>query len=99
MYQRINHRVDEMIGLGAVDEVRGLLDLNLSFTAEKIIGIKELGSFIRGETSLKDAAELMKKNTRHYAKRQLTWFRKDQRIQWLDAEKVTVDGIIESSVD
>jgi tRNA dimethylallyltransferase len=86
LYERINARVDEMGDEGAVDEVRKLLDKDLSITAAKIIGIKEIKGYLDGEYSRERALELMKKNTRNFAKRQLTWFRKDTRINWIDVE-------------
>lgn len=87
LYERVNKRVDKMFDKGAVEEVKNLLKLNLSFTAKKIIGLKEIGSAFKGEISLDEARELMKKNTRNFAKRQVTWFKKDSRIEWLDIER------------
>jgi len=86
LYERINKRVDEMFENGAVEEVKKLLKMNLSFTAAKVIGIKEIRRFLEGNISEEEAKELMKKNTRNFAKRQLTWFRKDKRIEWVDVE-------------
>lgn len=89
LYQRINRRVDEMFEQGAVDEVRGLLKLNLSLTASKIIGIKEIFSFLKGERDEESAKEMMKRNTRRFAKRQITWFKADKRISWIDIDNWT----------
>ena len=72
-----------MFAAGAVEEVKSLLRLRLSETAEKIIGIKEIKSYLDGAVDLAAARELMQKNTRNYAKRQMTWFRKDRRIEWI----------------
>lgn len=83
LYDRINRRVDQMFADGIVDEVKALLGRPLSLTAQKIIGVSEIFAYLRGEKSLEDAKELMKMNTRRFAKRQLTWFRRDQRINWL----------------
>ena len=85
LYLDINNRVDEMFTLGLVDEVRRLLDYKLSHTCKQAIGIKEVKGYLEGVYDLDYAKELLKKNTRHYAKRQLTWFRKDKRIDWVDA--------------
>jgi tRNA dimethylallyltransferase len=84
LYERINTRVEQMFEQGAVEEVRQLRTLALSLTAQKIIGIKEIGAYLCGDAGLEEAKELMKKNTRNFAKRQNTWFRKDKRINWID---------------
>ena len=82
LYDRINRRVDLLIEAGLVDEVRSLTAMGL--TTEDIsmkgIGYKEIIDYLDGKTSLEDAVETIKKNTRHYAKRQLTWFRRYDTI-------------------
>ena len=83
LYSRINKRVDLMIEAGLVDEVKALLDKhgripNLVDT----IGYKEMIYYLDGEMSLEQASDLLKQNTRNYAKRQLTWFRKNDKIDW-----------------
>ncbi len=93
LYERINNRVDKMFEQGAVKEVKRLLKLNLSLTAKKIIGIKEIASFLEGKISLAESKEEMKKNTRRFAKRQFTWFKKDSRVEWVDLENMTVDEL------
>jgi tRNA dimethylallyltransferase len=88
---RINERVDKMFRRGLVKEVRKLLQSKLSRTSRYAIGINEVKGYLDGCCSLEETKELIKKNTRHYARRQLTWFRKDKRIKWLkqtDLEKV-----------
>ncbi len=85
LYGRINQRVEDMFARGAVDEVRYLLGLPLSITARKIIGIEEIRGYIEGRYSEVEARRLMARNTRHFAKRQFTWFKKDERIEWVDA--------------
>jgi len=98
LYRRINATVDKMFEDGIVDEVKRLKGRKLSLTAEKALGIKEVTSFLGGKTTLKNTKEELKKNTRRYAKRQMTWFRADKRIKWIDAEKNTEDiikGILE----
>lgn len=89
LYERINKRVEEMFEKGAVEEVRELLKFNLSLTAQKIIGIKEVKGFLDGEYNIEEAKNLMKINTRHFAKRQMTWFRADKRIEWIDVDNLT----------
>ncbi|MCX7927136.1 MAG: tRNA (adenosine(37)-N6)-dimethylallyltransferase MiaA [Candidatus Omnitrophica bacterium] len=86
LYKNINERVEEMFNKGVVSEVRKLLSGSLSLTARKAIGIKEIEDYLNGKLSLEEAKELIKKNTRQYSRRQLTWFRKDKRIIWVDKE-------------
>lgn len=89
LYQQINQRVDKMIAQGLVDEVRSLLpyrDLN----ALNTVGYSELFDYIDGKITLETAIELIKQNTRRFAKRQLTWFRKDKDFQWLEADDENV---------
>ena len=93
LYERINLRTQQMFENGAVDEVRNLRKKHLSITASKIIGINEIGSFLDGQISRVEALELMKKNTRNFAKRQMTWFKKDERIEWIDVDVVTPQEI------
>lgn len=95
LYKRINERVEDMFRKGAVEEVKKILEIGPSITAEKIIGIKEIGLFLEGQVSLEEAKELMKKNTRHFAKRQFTWFRKDERIDWIDVERKSLNSLVE----
>lgn len=88
LYNDINRRVDEMFTRDVVNEARGLLKRKLSRTCGQAIGLKEIKGYIDGQYGLECAKELMKRNTRNYAKRQLTWFRKDKRIRWIDAKKL-----------
>lgn len=80
LYPILNKRVDQMVDNGLFDEVSNLLDYNLSKTAIGAIGLKELIPFFRGIISKETAIEEVKKNTRHYAKRQMTWFRHQNNI-------------------
>lgn len=84
---RIRDRVDEMVDEGLVDEVKGLLNLGFrdGLTAPQAIGYKEIVAALDGECTLEDAVESIKVATSRYAKRQRTWFRKDARIHWIDA--------------
>jgi len=94
LYKKIEARVEKMFSLGLIDEVRGLLKYKLSKTAACAIGIRELRGYFEGEYHLDDAKRLIQRNSRHYAKRQLTWFRKDKRIQWINIkDKETPKGI------
>ncbi len=84
LYNKINERVEVMVRQGLVDEIRRLDGCSLSPTAQAIIGVKEIRRFLRGESTLEAAAEEMKRNTRHLAKRQWTWFRAEKRIEWIE---------------
>jgi len=87
LYEKINKRVDIMFKDGLLDEVKRLLKLELSMTAALAIGIKEIRGYLNGEYTYKEAKELIKKHTRNYAKKQLTWFRRDKRIKWFSDGK------------
>jgi tRNA dimethylallyltransferase len=86
LYKRIDCRVDRMLADGLVDEVRGLLSCGWSsgLKAMKSIGYREICSYINGEFSFEESIRLIKRNTRHYAKRQETWFRVDPEISWVE---------------
>lgn len=101
MYARINARVDEMISAGLVDEVRRLLSSGIEPKREggamQAIGYKEIVSALRGETSMEEAVARIKQSSRHYAKRQWTWFRHDPRTQWYDwSAYASADALIEA---
>ena len=101
LYQKINQRVDKMIDLGLIDEVKNLLDEGLDKNSQslKAIGYKEVISYLDGEIDFDEMVDLIKKNSRHYAKRQLTWFRRDKRIKWFDRESDTILSDIENYID
>ena len=84
LYRRIEKRVDRMFAQGLVPEIKRLLRLKLSKTARFAIGLKEIKGYLDGLYDLEEAKRLIKRNTRLYAKRQMTWFRKDKRINWID---------------
>ena len=101
LYENIDNLVDEMIEQGFIDEVKNVLnkgyDKNLN--SLNTVGYKEIIQYLGGEISLDRAIELIKRNTRHYAKRQLTWFRKDKRIQWFDIKNISqLDNIAEEII-
>ncbi len=89
LYKNIELRVDKMIKSGLVDEVKNILKLGYSkdINALNTVGYKEIIEYLEGKTTLERAIELIKRNTRRYAKRQLTWFKKDKRIKWFDINK------------
>ena len=86
LYARIDHRVDDMLARGLVEQVQALMRDEAEFsTAAQAIGYKEIASALRGECSMEQAVETLKQATRNYAKRQLTWFRRDARVRWIAA--------------
>ena len=86
LIERINKRTDEMMGCGLLEEVRSLLPFR-SCDALNTVGYKELFDYLDGKCTLKEAVEKIKINTRRYAKRQMTWFRKDPEIHWINPQK------------
>lgn len=87
LYDKINSRVDKMIDSGLIEECKEIKKLNLSKTAAKAIGYKELMPYIYGEDTLENCTNNLKQGTRRYAKRQLTWFRRDKDINWIYIDK------------
>ena len=88
LYERINIRVDKMIKDGLIEEVENLLKKYQEFpTAMQGLGYKEVATYLKGECTKEEMIEKLKMETRRYAKRQLTWFRKDKEIQWIDGLK------------
>ncbi len=83
LYQRINDRVNEMMAAGLLHEVQTLLPYQNEH-ALQTVGYRELFDYLDGRTGLDRAVELIKQNSRHYAKRQVTWFKKDSDIKWID---------------
>lgn len=87
LYDRINKRVDKMFEEGLLKEVRRFYDKNIESKAlSTAIGYKELYAYFKGEIDLEEAKELIKKNSRHYAKRQYTWFNNQMDIKWFNAD-------------
>lgn len=96
LYDRINKRVDIMMNDGLLDEVKQLMEMGYTkeLNSMKGIGYKEVIDYFEGNMSLEDTVNLIKQSSRRYAKRQLTWFRRDKRIHWLDAnEDFLAEGI------
>lgn len=86
LYNRIESRIDEMLSNGLVDEVKRLKDTGLhkEMVSMKGIGYKEILAYLDGETTLEEAIYILKRDTRHFAKRQLTWFRREKDVIWMD---------------
>ncbi len=89
LYRRIDQRTEAMLKAGLVAEVEGLLHHGVPPDSQALqgLGYKELVPVIAGEMPLQQAAELLKRRTRNYAKRQITWFRRDQRVRWINEAK------------
>ncbi len=89
LYERINKRVDIMMDKGLIEEVKKLESMGYTpdMQSMKGIGYKEILFYLKGDISLDEAIYLIKKGSRNYAKRQLTWFRKDKRSIWIDKDK------------
>lgn len=87
LYRRIEQRVDDMMAQGLVNEVKGLLDSGVPASAQalKAIGYKEIVPYLKGEYNLDKAVYELKLGTRHYAKRQLTWMRREEDVLWVDS--------------
>lgn len=98
LYDRINKRVDLMLDAGLENEVRQMLGKQ-GLTARQAIGHKELQPYIDGNITLDEAVEGLKRETRRYAKRQLTWFRRNENINWLYADEMSRDELVEKAVD
>ena len=102
LYERINKRVDIMMDKGLLEEVKGLKDKG--FTSEmqsmKGIGYKEILDYFQGKNTLQEAIDTIKQGSRNYAKRQLTWFRKNELVQWIDKDEFKdEDKIIDFIMD
>ncbi len=99
LYERINRRVDQMLDQGLVEETRWLisLDLESQTTCWQAIGYKEIAPYVHGSQTLDEATEVLKRNTRRYAKRQLTWFRAKPYINWIENQgtEAAVDQILQ----
>lgn len=105
LYERIDRRVDMMIESGLIDEVKELVELGYTrkSTAMQAIGYKEVLSYLEGNSSLEETIYIIKRDTRRYAKRQMTWFRKMQEIKWIDIDenvdfKRTAEEIIQECI-
>ncbi len=96
IYDRINKRVDIMLEKGILDEARAAYEAGGSKTSTQAIGHKEFFPYFEGEISLEEAIETLKRETRRYAKRQLTWFSRDNRTEWIDID--TAEDVLSSAL-
>ncbi len=98
LYQRIEERINKMFRKGLVKEAAGLLKLKLSRTASYAIGLRELKGYFEKQYDLNEAKRQMARNTCLYSKRQLTWFRKDKRIKWVEVEPEEKPSVIANRI-
>lgn len=89
LYERIDRRVDLMLQEGLLEEARTLHTAGLCGTSGQAIGYKELAAYFEGNCTLEEAVEHLKRETRRYAKRQLTWFGRDERIRWIEPDMLS----------
>jgi tRNA dimethylallyltransferase len=90
LFEAIDRRVDKMVSAGLLEETRALAGMGYGYDLKPMCGLgyKEMSGFLNGEYPLEEAVRLIKRNTRHYAKRQLTWFRKDPDIKWFNPSEI-----------
>ncbi|MDE7415666.1 MAG: tRNA (adenosine(37)-N6)-dimethylallyltransferase MiaA [Lachnospiraceae bacterium] len=93
LYEKIDQRVDRMMEAGLVNEVKQLMDMGCKrdSTAMQGLGYKEIISYLAGEITLEEAVYIIKRDTRHFAKRQLTWFRRERNVIWINKDKFAYD--------
>ncbi|MBE6890548.1 MAG: tRNA (adenosine(37)-N6)-dimethylallyltransferase MiaA [Ruminococcaceae bacterium] len=99
LYERINLRVDEMMKNGLEQEARMLYNSDLSDTARQAIGYKELFGYFNGDKSLEQAVEEIKQYSRNYAKRQITWFKKELNVTWIPIDEKNYEEILKNTVN
>ena len=93
LYARIETRIDEMLSEGLVEEVRSLkkMGCHRGMVSMQGLGYKEILEYLDGECSLEEAVYTLKRDTRHFAKRQITWFRRENAVTWLDKQQFDYD--------
>ena len=96
LHRNIHTRVDQMIHHGLEEEARSLVPYQ-HLNALQTVGYKELFDFFKGDRTQQEAIDLIKKNTRQYAKRQMTWFRKDKEFRWFSPTEASVTEIIKDA--
>lgn len=93
LYERINARVGAMLAQGLVEEVRAVAHLR-HLNALNTVGYKEIFRYLDGEWTLEQAADMIRQNSRHYAKRQLTWFNADPEMHWVNPDDTTAEALM-----
>ena len=101
LYERIDRRVTQMLENGLVDEVRSLLDSGYREDSVAMLGLgyRQLFPYLRGECSLEEAADRIRLETRHFAKRQMTWFRREPDVIFLDKDKYTEEELLQQIIE
>lgn len=99
LYDRINRRVDKMLELGLLEEAKEFYSVYGVKTANQAIGYKEILPYLKGEKSLEECVEHLKMQTRRYAKRQLTWFRRNEKIKFLSIDELDKDGFFNAATE
>ena len=96
LYRRIDLRVDQMMAQGLLKEVESLKSMGYdrSFVSMQGLGYKEILAYLDGECTLEEAVNQIKQSTRHFAKRQLTWFRRERNVTWLDVDGLTNEEVL-----
>jgi tRNA dimethylallyltransferase len=89
LYERIDRRVEEMFDSGLIEEVRKLREKGMTLVAQQSLGYKEVVDYLAGKFNLDETKEILKRNTRRFAKRQLSWFHADKRIHWINLDENT----------
>jgi len=98
LYDRINRRVDLMVQDGLLDEAKSFFSLPFAGTVRQAIGYKELKPYFDGSLPLEEALDHLKTETRRYAKRQLTWFRRYASIHWLPIDRLSAQELLRESL-
>lgn len=100
LYQRIDLRVDQMMAAGLLEEVVRLKNMGYdrSLVSMQGLGYKELLAYLEGECSLEEAVDTIKRSTRHFAKRQLTWFRREKQVTWIDVGNLSGEQLLQRLV-
>lgn len=99
LYDRIDRRVEQMMESGLLEEVTSLRQIDCSKTARQAIGYRQFEGYFNGDASLEDIVPRIQKESRNYAKRQLTWFRREDRIQWFCIDRMNFDNILNSCAE
>jgi len=101
LHERISRRVDGMIAQGLVDEVKSILDMGYTanLNALQTVGYREIIEYLEGKITLDKAVELIKRNSRRYAKRQITWFRRWNNVNWLNLDTLSKDQVIQIVIE
>ena len=100
IYENIEKRIDKMLEMGLVTEVKALIETGISRTGTAMqgLGYKEIAAYLNGEMSFDDAIYVLKRDTRHFAKRQLTWLRREKNVIWFDKSEISEDQILNDMI-